>query len=300
MNLDHLNAFAQVARLGSFAAAARTLDVDPSSISRAIAVLETDLGVRLLQRSTRRMELTQAGLRYRARIEPVLEELAQAGEEASSFGAEPKGLLKISASVAFGQRRLTPFLAEIRKAYPALAVELLLTDDRVDLIAEGVDLAIRLGPVADADMIVSKLMPTRYRVVASRSWCKANPGLATPASLSGVPCLRFNLPDFRTQWLFRAPDKTVLTVPVSGDIVISSALALREAALAGLGPALLADWLIGDDLKAGRLVDLFPHHQATATDFDTAAWLVYPSRTFLPRKVRVAIDILKNTVRAHS
>lgn len=110
-----------------------------------------------------------------------------------------------------------------------------------------------------------------------------------------MSCLLLNLPEFRTGWLF-AKDKAddVVEVPVRGDIVISNVLALRDAALAGLGPTLLADWLVRDDLRAGRLVDLYPGHRVTATSFDTGAWLVYPSRRFLPRRTRLTIDFLRS------
>ena len=296
MNLDHLETFLRVARLGSFAAVARAHDVDPSSVSRTIAQLESELGVRLFQRSTRQMELTDAGARYRARVAPVIAELAQAQEEAAQLNAEPAGTIRITASVAFGQTCLVPLLGAFRQAYPKLSLELLLSDENVDLIAKGIDLAIRLAPAIEADLIVSKLMQTRYRVVCSKAWADRHATGGDPNSLSGVDCLRFALPEHRIRWLFRSPDGAVTAVPVSGSIVVSPALALRDAALEGLGPALLADWLIGKDLEAGRLVDLFPEYDVTATDFDTAAWLIYPSRTFLPRKVRAAIDFLRDTV----
>jgi len=297
MNIDHLETFLKVARLGSFAAVARAHDLDPSSVSRAVAQLEAELGVRLFQRSTRQMELTEAGARYRGRIAPVLAELTQAKEEAAQLNAEPAGTVRMTASVAFGQTCLVPLLGVLGRAYPKLCIELLLSDDNIDLIANGVDLAIRLAPAIDADLIVSKLMRTRYRVVCGAGWQARNTIGEDPIRLSDVDCLRFALPDYRTQWMFRAPGGKTTTVPVSGSVVISSALALRDAALADLGPALLADWLVTEDLKAGRLVDLFPRHDVAATDFDTAAWLVYPSRNFLPQKVRAIIDLLRSELR---
>ncbi len=128
--------------------------------------------------------------------------------------------------------------------------------------------------------------------MASPAYLEREGALRAPSNLRDRTCLRFALPEFRSRWLFRHAGVTE-EIPVKGDIVISSVLALRAAALGGLGPALLADWLIGEDLAAGRLIDVFPAHEVTATSFDTAAWLLYPSRAYLPQKVRATVDFLR-------
>ncbi len=173
-----------------------------------------------------------------------------------------------------------------------------MTDSNLDLVAERIDLAIRLGPRVLGDFVASKLFETRYRVCATPRWLKGARALRKPADLTDIPCLLFALPDFRTQWLFRDSKGHVIKVPVSGGITISSALALRTSAQLGLGPALLADWLVKEDIESGRLVDIFPTYQVTATTFDTAAFLLYPHRAFLPVKTRVVIDFLKQHLRA--
>jgi DNA-binding transcriptional LysR family regulator len=117
-----------------------------------------------------------------------------------------------------------------------------------------------------------------------------------PPDLSGHGCLLFPYPGYRSQWRFRAKTGEVTEVPVNGAVTISNALALHRAALDGLGPVLLADWLVAKDLRSGRLVDLFPKYEATATDFDTAAWILYPSGAYVPRKVRAFIDFLKSSL----
>lgn len=122
--------------------------------------------------------------------------------------------------------------------------------------------------------------------------------MTAPDDLRQHNCLRFTLPAFRTRWLFRARDGASSEVPVDGDLIISNKLTLRDCALAGLGPALLPDWLVDKDLASGALIDCFPDHQVAATSFDTAAWLLYPSRTFLPNKVRVMIDFLRQRLRS--
>ena len=292
METGLLRVFLDVVNRGGFAAVARDANVDPSSISRAIATLESELGGRLFQRTTRKLTLTEAGESFLARVGPLVEELERAREEVASIGSAPTGTLRLSASVAFGQICLVPFLPAFRRAFPRLRLELLLTDTNVDLIADRVDLAIRLAPSYRGDVVGSKLFATRYRIAASPAYLAREGTPKKPGDLSARSCLLFPLPGFRDRWLFRRG--TVLEeVPVQGNLILSTALALRSAALDGLGPVLLADWHLDDDIAQGRLVDLFPHHEVTATTFDTAAWLLYPSRNHLPHKVRATIEFLR-------
>lgn len=293
MDLHRLDLFLAVVRQGSFSAVARERVLDPSSVSRSIAELESELGVRLFQRTTRRMALTEAGHIYFSRIEPLVEELARAGAVAAENSRTVQGTLRMTASVTFGQEMILPLLKDFRTRYPDLGLECLFTDANVDLIAERIDLAIRLAPVIEGDLVAAKLMDTRYRVVASPGYVAAAAPLAEPADLRHHRCLFFNIKAFQTQWLFRDGSGSTIAVPVDGDIVISPAGSLRSAAIDDLGPALLPDWLVDDDIAAGRLRNLFPDFAITATTFDTAAWIVYPSRSYLPGKVRAMIDFLR-------
>ena len=293
MESEALQIFVEVVRRGSFAAVARDRNVDPSSVSRVVAALEEELGTRLIQRSTRRMALTEAGNIYFNRVEALVGELDHARDEALAVSACPVGTLRLTASVAFGNQCLLPLLPAFRAQYPALKLELLLTDTNLDLVSDRVDLAIRLGASLDTSLVGVKLFNTHYHVCASPEYLAQGQALRVPEDISLHPCLLFALPEFRTRWLFRDSTGSISAVPIKGEVVISNALALRTCALAGMGPALLANWLIGEDLAAGKLVNPFPNHHVTATDFDTAAWLLYPSRSFLPNKVRVMIDFLK-------
>ncbi|MFG1300873.1 LysR substrate-binding domain-containing protein [Xanthobacter sp. V3C-3] len=292
MNLTHLRLFAHAARRGSFAAAARDLDLDASAVSRAVAALEAELGARLLQRTTRTMTLTEAGQAYLARVEPLLDELDRARDEAASARAEPVGTLRLTASVAFGEACLMPLVPEMRARFPRLRLELRLTDATLDLTAERIDIALRLAPEPRAELIGVKLFATRYRVVASPAYLERSGRPATPGEVAGHPSIVFALPDFRSRWLFRR-DGRLEDVAVSGELAISSGLAIRQAAQDGLGLALLPDWLVGRDLVAGTLVDVFPAHDVTATSFDTAAWLLYASRQYVPKKVRLMTQFLR-------
>lgn len=294
MDLSALRLFVDVAHLGSFAAVARDRAVDPSSVSRVIADLEAEIGARLFQRTTRTMMLSEAGDAYLARVEPLLDELEAAREAALNVTGQPSGVLRLTASVTFGQMRILPLLAAFHALYPDLQVEALFTDATVDLVADRIDLAVRFAPAIEGDVVAAKLMDTRYRVVASPAYLAAHPPLRAPADIANHKVLLFTLAAFRRRWLFRDAAGAVDSVPVSGDLTLAPAGSLREAAIAGLGPALLPDWLVDDAIAAGLLVDALPDHRVTATSFDTAAWLVYPSRAFLPRKVRVMADFLRS------
>lgn len=293
MEIDALRTLALVAQQGSFAAAARLLDVDPSSVSRSVANTEAALGLRIFQRSTRALSLTEAGETYLRRIAPLLDEFDHARDMAQTLRTNPSGTIRLTASVAFAHECIIPILGPFHARYPEMVVELLPTDMTLDIAANALDLAIRLAPAPQGDLISTRLMTTRYRVCASPAYLHAQGPIATPQDLTDHNCLRFALPEFRTRWRFRHGDAPAFDVPISGHTIIANALSLRRAAVDGMGPVLLADWLIASEIASGRLVDLFPEHDCTATEFDTAAWMLYPSRAYLPRKVRVMIDFLR-------
>ena len=280
-------------RRGSLSAAAREHDLDRSSVSRQIAALEHGLGFRLFERSTRRVVPTEAGQLFFDRAAGLLAEFEEACLAATDIVGAPKGRLRVSTSVAFGERWLLPRLPAFQRRYPDLTLDLRLDDALVDLVKEGVDLGIRLSANVDGPFVVTKLMATRYRVVASPQYLDAAGPLSGPEDLSRRRCLCFALPGYRSRWRFLNSEKDIVEVSVEASLVISNALALRRAALDGLGPAMLADWTIADDLAAGRLVDLLPGWEASGRSFDTAAWILYPSRSYMPAKTRALIDHLK-------
>lgn len=293
MDIQALKTILLVRDLGSIAAAARALDLDASKVSRLVAGVERELGLRLFQRSTRKLSETDEGSRYLQRIAPLIEELEAAGVEAATRGGQPSGTIRLTASVAFVQEGILPVLPKFQEQYPELTVELYPADHNLDLLAEGLDLAIRLAAAPKGDLISTKLLTTRYRVVAAPDYLAKVKPVRRPEDLTDLNCLCFAFPGFKKSWLFRTSGEEPFSVDVSGKTVIASAPSLREAARLSMGAALLPDWLIGKDLGTGRLVDLFPDHECAAFDFETAAWILYPSRTYLPQKVRVMIDFLK-------
>lgn len=297
MDVSTLNIFVEVVRRGSFAAVARDRNVDPSSVSRAIANLEKELDIRLFQRTTRQLSLTEAGTVYYERIEPLVSDLNTALVAAKDVSNQPKGTLRITASVSFGIACIVPHLSRFEARYPELAIELILSDAVLDLVHERIDIAIRLGQMADSTLMAQRLISTQYIVCASPEYLTKQSHPRYPQELSEHECLRFPLEGFRSRWLFKKQphSKTdeVEEVVVRGRTVISNAIALCDCARAGMGLALLPHWLIQTDLAAGQLINVFPQHAVTATTFETAAWFVYPSKKHLPLKVKVLMDFLK-------
>lgn len=297
MDIGQLKTLLAVAQHGSFAAAARAQDLDPSVVSRQVAATEAQLGVRLFERSTRRLAVTVAGQGYLLRIAPLLEELDRAAEAAREERQVPRGRLRITASVAFGQECLVPLLPAFRAQYPGIMLDLVFTDANLDLVGEGIDLAVRLAPMPTGDLISTRLRKTRYIVCASRAYLDREGWPKEPEDLLTHECLRMLMAGSDGGWRFRKEAHSSCDIAVTGAIAISSPLALREAARDGLGPALLADWLVAKDIAAGRLVPLFADWEATATGFESGAWALYPSRSFMPTRLRVMLDFLKTELR---
>ncbi|WP_341367566.1 LysR family transcriptional regulator [Yoonia sp. BS5-3] len=297
MNITALRTALAVLRAGSIAAGAEAMNMDASNVSRIVAGLEDDIGFRLFDRTTRRLRITEAGERYLARIADILDELEAAREEAHNATVEPQGHLRMTASVAFAIEKIVPLLPKFHATYPEITVELLSSDANLDILDQGLDLAVRLASAPKGDLISTRLMRTRYRVVASPSYLNANGPLNAPEDLSTRTCLRFALPDFRSRWLFRrGQNDPAQEVEISGKTLISNALALRDMASAGMGVALLADWLVDRGIADGTLIDLLPEWDCTATSFNTGAYILFPSRTYLPQKTRVMIDFLKQNL----
>jgi DNA-binding transcriptional LysR family regulator len=295
LDLNLLKTFADVARRGSFAAVARDEGVDPSSVSRRVAALEQALSLTLFERTTRRLALTEAGRLYLAQVGSIIEAIEEAADIARDAVTEPSGLLRITTSVAFGERWLTPRLGPFRSAYPRVEVELILTDAEIDIAAEGIDLALRLGPQVEGSFIVSKLFDVHYHAVAARAYLDVAGPPDSPSDLATRDGIFFALPRFGSAWRFRkTPTDTLIEVRPNPTLAISSALAVRRAALEGLGVALLADWTVAEDLETGRLIDLFPDYEGSATGFDTAVWTVFPSRDYVPARLRVFLDHIRD------
>lgn len=300
MQTQDLDTLMLVLRQGSFASAARELGVDPSSVSRAISALEAELGVRLFARNTRHVALTEAGSVFVERLGPLLEELSMARTAALDTTGSLQGRLRVTVSNAFGVRVISPLLPEFCAAHPRLELDFILGETPSDLIAERIDVAVRVGNLKDSSLVAVPLRAVRYHVVASPAWLRQQAELLQrPGQLGSVACLCFSLAGFRELWHFVPKEGgETLVVPIRPRMVATNALMLREAALAGLGPSLLADWMIDDDLAAGDLVSLFPAHEVSVPNAPATAWAVYPSRAHVPAKARAFVEHLRQAMAA--
>jgi DNA-binding transcriptional LysR family regulator len=293
MEIETLRTFVDVMRRRSFAAVARDRNVDPSSVSRTVVRLEEHLGVRLFNRTTRQLSPTEAAMAYFDRVEPMIEELERAALAAIDSGETPRGTLRLSASVTFAQMNLVPLLPEFARHFPELNLDLVLTDKLLDLVEERIDLSVRLGRLAESSLIANRLCDMVYVVCASPEYLRRKGRPKTPTDLAHHDCLRYPVQGYGARWRFQGSDGPVFEVPVSGRVVATNGVALRQCAVGGMGILMLPRWNVAEELRSGALVELFLEFRATASEFDTAAWIVYPSRSYLPLKVRVFADFLK-------
>lgn len=289
MDVENIQTFMEVTRKGSFAAVARARGCAPSSVSRSIASLEDELGVRLFTRTTRRLSLTEAGEAYRARVEPLLEELLRAGEHARDLVSIPQGDLRVAVASSFAQLQLLPWLPDFMDAYPQVNVHLLLDARYVDLAGDRIDVAIRLGR-ADIPSAVSRVLCEMPRVIVSSP---GHPALDHPQALETRDCLLFPFSGFGPIWKFRDPQGVVQEVRPRPRFVAPDGLLLRQLAISGRGVTLLPRWMCAEELAHGALVDLFPNYEVSATEFGAKVLLLYADRKYLPLKVRAFVDFVR-------
>ena len=284
-----MTAFVRVVEDGGFSAAARTLGVTPSAISKLIGRLEDRLGARLLHRTTRSINLTHEGVAFYQRSVRILREIEEAEEAISQLHAAPRGTLRINAAVAFATYQIVPLMPAFLALYPELHLELTVTDRVVDLIEEGVDVAIRTGARTDSSLITRLLAEDHRRICAAPSYIDRHGVPRTPADLAGHNCLAWiGNQGHLNDWPFAGPDGPY-TMTVSGNAEVNNGETLFEMALAGVGLAHMAEFRVGPEIAAGRLVPvLLDHHRSEPLPIH----VVYPHRRHLLPKVRAFVDFL--------
>ncbi len=280
--------FARVVEAGSFTGAARDLAISKSAVSKQISRLEDRLGVRLLNRSTRRLSLTEAGAAFHEGCRRVANEAAAAERTVSRLASGPRGELRVNAPMSFGIRHLGPCLADFLQHYPELTIDLTLNDRQVDLVEEGLDIAVRIGVLADSSLIAKRLAPSHRVVVAAPAYLAERGRPERPEQLADHACLRYSYQAAGREWRFRGPDGE-RRVRTKGPLAVNNGDVLRAAALDGLGVALLPTFFVGPDLRAGRLERLLPDWRDAQ---DSAVHAVYPANRNLSPKVRVFVDYL--------
>ncbi len=286
MDALSLTVFVEAVSAGSLAGAARRLGIEALAASRGLAALERQLGVRLMQRSTRSLSLTPEGETFLPHALALLEAEAAAMASVSPHAGEAAGLLRVTASAAFGRKVLVPFAARFMARHPALRIDLLMTDRVVDLVGEGLDLAIRIAPLPDSQLIVRHLAESPRLLVAAPDYLAAR---GAPAALAELPAHECLCLSGQTHWTFRREDGAV-TQRVAGRFTANSIEGLHQACLCGLGIALLSEWAVRDELASGQLV---PVTLRDAVAEALAISAIYPSRRLLPAKVRLLVDALR-------
>jgi DNA-binding transcriptional LysR family regulator len=283
-----MEVFVKVVECGSFARAAERLGVSTSVASRHVSELEAHLQTRLLHRSTRRLSLTESGREFHERATHLLRDLAEAEGAAAQDVAEPRGTLRLTAAPAFGVVHLAPILDEFLAQHPEVRIEATLSDRVVDLAEEGYDLALRVGAVRDGNVIARRIGATHMVACAAPGYLERRGNPDEVSRLAQHNCLVFGYSSRVVEWKFQTPAGKWRVARVSGTLQSNNANLLREAALRGMGIACLPLFLVGDDLRAGRLVRVLAGHQANEVPIHA----VYASRKHLSAKVRVFIAFL--------
>jgi len=286
--LGSITLFKKVVETGSFSEAGRQSNLAPSSVSRRIDDLEGWVGATLFYRTTRKLNLTEVGQLFFRQTQGILLDLEEARTIAASLEDKPSGLVRLTMPASLEQHIVSAVVA-FQKRWPEVEFGLTATDRNVDMVAEGLDVAIRIGPLADSTLKARKLTDVRRRLVASQSYIDAAPPLETPDDIVAHSCLTFRRNPGYSVWRF-SNGETIDDIQVSGDLYANSGNILANAALRGQGLLLSTDWLIGHALSCGDLVEVLPDYQPYPAL--TSIFIVHPYQKFVPPKVRVFNDFL--------
>ena len=286
--LTRMRAFIAVVEAEGFSAAARKIGRSKALLSKYVRELEDDLGALLLNRTTRQFSLTEAGHTYFRRASEIIREIDSLADSVRESSGDVKGRIKLSAPRTFADAPIGQSLIDFAAAHPAIVLDINLDDRFVDLVEEGFDLAIRISRLENSSLIARRLAPFSVKVCAAPALIEKRGAPRRPQDLADLPCIIDTNGRWLSNWPFKGEDGETITVPVSGPIEVNSPLAARAAALAGLGFAILPDFIAAPEIEAGRLTTLFDDRMPT----DAGIFAVYPHRRYLPAKVRVFVDFL--------
>ncbi|ACE90264.1 LysR family transcriptional regulator protein [Rhizobium phaseoli] len=291
--LTSLAVFGRVVECGGFSAAARRLNMSVTMVGNHVQSLEERLGVRLLNRTTRKVSLTETGKYYYERSSQILAELDEADRTASALSTTPRGTLKVYTSGSI-VRFLLPVFSEYMELYPSISVDFSVGERMVDMIEDGYDLVIRTLP-PDSSLIARKLTPWRHMLVCSPAYVDSHPLPLKPAEIADHNCLQYAYYPYGDEWRFEDGDGRQESVKVSGNVVSNNAEMLRFLTLNGRGLFLAPSFVVFDDIAEGRLIRIMPDYRPV--EFTINA--VYPNRSHLPTKVRLFIDLLAERFAEH-
>lgn len=289
-----LTEFVEVVECNGFAAAAVKLGRSASYVSKEISRLEKRLGVRLLNRTTRRIGLTESGRAYFERCRQLLFDAEAAEALLGEFQETPRGLLRVSAPVSFGQAHLSELLPEFIDSWPGVRLDIEYNERIVDIVAEGIDVAIRVGALRDSRLVAKKLMSSRGVIVAAPCYLASKGTPRHPADLGNHDCIGFSLAPLPTRWDITRADGKRAGVDIEARVICNSAELELSLAIAGIGIARLPLFVCQAALARGQLTALFDDYRDTEMD----VYAIYPHRQFLSAKVRAFVDFLRDRLTA--
>lgn len=295
--LREMELFVSVVKNGSFSAAGRQIGLSPASVSRHINGLEDKLGARLLNRTSRKLSLSDTGVHFYERAAGILEAVRAMSLEVSEEHRSLSGVLRVHSRILVGEQHIAPALPGFFKLYPDIQINLTLSNEIVDLVEQNVDLDIRIGQLADSSLIARKLVTTERILCASPGYLADHPTPRTPQDLTAHNCLAYRTNMGDVVWRFLDSDSTLSEIPVNGSLLTNSGPVLKIAAMSGLGLALMPEWSISEELRDGRLVRLLADHRISFTSFENGVFAVYSPSRHLPVKARVFIDYLAEVFR---
>jgi DNA-binding transcriptional LysR family regulator len=287
--LQSMRVFAKVVEQGSFVGAGKVLDMSNAVVTRLVADLEEHLGTRLLNRTTRRLSLTETGTAYLERVLQILQEIDDAEAIASAQAKKPAGTLRLYSQVGFGNLQLAQLLPRYARQFPDIRLDVTLSDRTADLVEDGFDAGIFIGfQKFDSSMIARQLGTSEMLLCASPEYVKEHGTIRDLADISRHSCLNFSYEQIRHHWPIKDEEGTTINVPVSGKVISNNGDLLRHCALAGMGVMIRPSFALGDDLAAGRLVRLLPDQHLG----QISVTMVYPSRRLLSATVRSFVDFM--------
>ncbi|MDR8524922.1 LysR family transcriptional regulator [Shewanella fidelis] len=289
--LGAMRTFVRVVQTGSFSAAAREQNTTQATVSKKVAALENELGAKLLTRSSRDLSMTEVGATYYESCVSIIAELDEAEAQVRSQQASPKGGLRVAAPVVFGCQFIAPILGDFLKSYPEISVDLMLSDKHVDLVADGIDVAIRAKQLEDSSLVARHLFDNPLIVVASPDYLTQFGHPISPASLKQHNCLVYSMLKSVNIWHFTLSDmdSEKLSIPVSGNCRCDNGEAILQLALSGVGIAQLPTWMVDEHIESGRLSRVLSDYIASPLPFNA----VYPQNRYVPLKVRCFVDYMK-------
>jgi len=286
--LTAMRMFTRVVQTGSFSAVAREMGVSQSSVSKNLASLEAKLGTRLLTRTSRKLSLTEVGSDYFERCLPILLEVDEAEASVRSMTGNPKGVLRVNVPVSFGQRHVIPHMPDFLRAYPNLKLDIFLMDRQVDLVAEGIDVAVRIGKLDDSSLVARRLGVSPRLLVAAKSYLDKHGRPNHPDELKNLDCLVYSLLSTGNIWHFQHQSKKI-SVQVKGAFQANSSDAVLQMTLAGCGIMVLPKWMSDPYIQNGELEAILTEY--TPQEFPIQA--VYPHSRYVPSKVRSFVSFLQ-------